>query len=80
VLDHHGEIRQHRGRTPVPGLDVLGQRFQHRRSSNFIGGVGRDAAVVADHIVGRHRVADTGTAAATGHWPVQEPTHANGQP
>ena len=52
VLDEHGEIRQHRGRTPVPGLYVLGQRFQHRRSSNFIGGVGRDAAYVADHITG----------------------------
>ena len=67
VLDHHGEIRQHRGRTAMPGLYVLGQRFQHRRSSNFIGGVGRDAAVVADHIVGRHRAADTGTSALTGH-------------
>jgi hypothetical protein len=30
---------------------VLGQRFQHYRSSNFIGGVGRDAAFVADHTV-----------------------------
>ncbi|TWP50492.1 pyridine nucleotide-disulfide oxidoreductase [Lentzea tibetensis] len=54
VLDRHGEIRQHRGRTPAPGLYVLGQRFQHHRSSNFIGGVGRDAAFVADHITGRH--------------------------
>ena len=50
VLDAHGEIRQRRGLTPVPGLYVLGQRFQHRRSSNFIGGVGRDAAFVAGHI------------------------------
>ncbi|MGH3459834.1 MAG: hypothetical protein ACRDP9_00020, partial [Kribbellaceae bacterium] len=41
-----------RGRTPVPGLYVLGQRFQHRRSSHFIGGVGRDAAYVAGHIAG----------------------------
>jgi putative flavoprotein involved in K+ transport len=54
VLDSSGEIRQRRGRTPVPGLYVLGQRFQHYRSSNFIGGVGRDAASVADHIAGRH--------------------------
>jgi len=67
VLDQHGEIRQHRGRTPAPGLYVLGQRFQHHRSSNFIGGVGRDAAFVADHIVDRHRAADTGTSALTGH-------------
>jgi putative flavoprotein involved in K+ transport len=66
VLDHHGEIRQHRGHTPIPGLYVLGQRFQHRRGSHLIGGVGRDAAAVAEHIVGRHRVANTGTA---GHRP-----------
>jgi putative flavoprotein involved in K+ transport len=52
VLDERGEIRQHRGITPVPGLYVLGQRFQYRRSSNFIGGVGADAAFVADHIAG----------------------------
>ena len=65
VLDRAGEIRQRRGRTPVPGLYVLGQRFQHHRSSNFIGGVGRDAAFVADHIAGRHRAACA--SARTGH-------------
>jgi putative flavoprotein involved in K+ transport len=53
VLDRHGDIRQRRGQTPVPGLYVLGQRFQHHRSSNFIGGVGRDATLVAEHIAGR---------------------------
>jgi putative flavoprotein involved in K+ transport len=57
ALDRFGEIRQRRGRTPVPGLYVLGQRFQHYRSSNFIGGVSRDAAFVADHLAGRHRAA-----------------------
>ena len=36
VLDADGELRQRRGVTPVPGLYVLGQRFQHFRSSNFI--------------------------------------------
>jgi putative flavoprotein involved in K+ transport len=51
VLDTDGELRQRRGVTPVPGLYVLGQRFQYYRSSNFIGRVGRDAAYVADHIV-----------------------------
>lgn len=50
VLDGRGELRQHRGVTPVPGLYVLGQRFQHHRSSNFIGGVGRDAAYVVGHL------------------------------
>jgi putative flavoprotein involved in K+ transport len=50
VLDQAGEIRQRRGCTPVPGLYVLGQRFQYRRDSNFIGGVGRDAAYVAAQI------------------------------
>lgn len=50
VLDEHGEIRQRQGVTPVPGLYVVGQRFQHWRRSNFIGGVGRDAALVARHI------------------------------
>ena len=53
VLDAAGEIRQRRGVTPVPGLYVLGQRFQHRRSSSFIDGVGRDAVDIADHLTGR---------------------------
>jgi len=53
VLDAAGEIRQRRGVTPVPGLYVLGQRFQHRRRSSFIDGVGRDALDVADHLTGR---------------------------
>jgi putative flavoprotein involved in K+ transport len=55
VLDRHGEIRQRRGITPVPGLYVVGQRFQHWRRSNFIGGVGRDAGLVARHIVSSAR-------------------------
>jgi putative flavoprotein involved in K+ transport len=53
VLDAAGEIRQHEGVTPVPGLYVLGQRFQHRRASNFIGGVGVDATFVAAHVANR---------------------------
>lgn len=51
VLDAHGELRQRRGVTPVPGLYVLGQRFQHHRNSNFVGGVGRDAAFVVRHLL-----------------------------
>ena len=46
VLDRHGEITHRRGVTPVRGLYVLGQRFQHRRDSNFIDGVRHDAACV----------------------------------
>jgi putative flavoprotein involved in K+ transport len=57
VLDERGEIRQHHGRTPVPGLYVLGQRFQHYRSSNWIWGTGRDAAEVCAPILGAHRAA-----------------------
>ena len=54
VLDSSGEIVQRRGITPVAGLYVLGQRFQHRRDSNFIDGVRHDAGHVARHIVNRH--------------------------
>jgi len=50
ALDERGEIRHHRGVTPLPGLYVLGQRFQHYRNSNFIDGVGRDAAFVVEHL------------------------------
>jgi putative flavoprotein involved in K+ transport len=53
VLDAAGEIAQRRGVTSCPGLYVLGQRFQHFRSSDFIDGVGRDAVGVADHLVAR---------------------------
>jgi putative flavoprotein involved in K+ transport len=53
VFDERGEIRQRRGVTPVPGVYVLGQRFQHHRRSNFIEGIGRDAAFVAGHLVRR---------------------------
>ncbi|HEX6786395.1 MAG TPA: NAD(P)-binding domain-containing protein, partial [Acidimicrobiales bacterium] len=52
VLDAAGEIRHRHGVTPVPGLYVLGQRFQHRRRSSFIDGVGRDAVDIADHLTG----------------------------
>jgi putative flavoprotein involved in K+ transport len=53
VLDEHGEIRNSRGVTPVPGLYVLGQHFQHARNSDSIDGVGRDAEFVADHLTCR---------------------------
>jgi putative flavoprotein involved in K+ transport len=59
ALDSHGELIQRQGATPVPGLYVLGLRYQHRRSSHFIGGVGRDAETVACRILGS-RACDRG--------------------
>jgi putative flavoprotein involved in K+ transport len=51
VLDSGGELVQQNGATPVRGLQVLGLAYQYRRSSHFIGGVGRDAETVADRIL-----------------------------
>jgi putative flavoprotein involved in K+ transport len=45
------ELAHRRGVTLVPGLYVLGLRFQHRRSSHLIGGVGHDAQYLAGRIV-----------------------------
>jgi putative flavoprotein involved in K+ transport len=55
VLDESGEIRQRQGVTAAPGLYALGLRFQHRRNSSFLDGVGRDAETIADHIASRDR-------------------------
>jgi putative flavoprotein involved in K+ transport len=51
ALDHRGEIVQRRGETPAAGLYVLGLAYQYRRSSHFIGGVGRDAEPIARTII-----------------------------
>lgn len=50
VLDAAGELRQSCGVTPAPGLYALGLRFQCRRNSSFLGGVGRDAEMLAGQI------------------------------
>lgn len=50
VLDSAGEIEHRYGVTTMPGLYVLGLRFQRRRLSHFIGGVGADAAFLAEHL------------------------------
>lgn len=60
VLDETGEIVHNRGVTAVPGLYVLGLRFQWRRDSHFIHGVGRDAEFLAGEISRR----DVATAVA----------------
>ncbi len=57
VIDTDGEVPQRRGVTRVPGVFVLGLAYQYRRSSHFIGGVGRDAETLARRLTAsaRHR-------------------------
>ena len=55
ALDARGEIDHRYGITRVPGLYVLGQRFQRTRRSNFISGVGADAVTVTRHLLSRPR-------------------------
>jgi putative flavoprotein involved in K+ transport len=55
VLDATGEIVQRRGATDVAGLYVLGLRFQWRRGSHFVDGVGRDAEYLSELIEHRAR-------------------------
>ena len=50
VTDADGTIRQTRGVTDAPGIYVIGQRFQHRRDSGFIGGARHDAPAVVHHL------------------------------
>jgi putative flavoprotein involved in K+ transport len=51
VTEPDGTIRQRRGVTNLPGLYVVGQRFQHRRDSGFIDGARHDAAAVVRHLL-----------------------------
>jgi putative flavoprotein involved in K+ transport len=53
VLDADGEPVHRRGVTAAPGLYFLGLRWQYRRNSSFVDGVGADAEHVADHIAAR---------------------------
>jgi putative flavoprotein involved in K+ transport len=55
VLDERGEIAQRHGTTAAPGLHTLGLKFQRRRGSHFIGGVGADAELLSRHILARGR-------------------------
>lgn len=59
VLDATGRVSHHHGRTPSPGLYVVGQRWQTTRSSSFLAGMGRDARAVVAELVhglaGSHR-------------------------
>ena len=54
VVGADGYPRHERGiATDVEGLSFVGLRFQHRITSSLIGGVGEDAAFVADHVAQR---------------------------
>jgi putative flavoprotein involved in K+ transport len=53
VFGVDGEPAHRRGVTAAAGLYFLGLRWQYRRSSSFIDGVGADAAFLADHIADR---------------------------
>jgi putative flavoprotein involved in K+ transport len=63
VLDEQGEIIQRHGVTPAPGLYTLGLKFQRRRASHLIGGVGADAALLAAKIAADDRSCTLGLAA-----------------
>jgi putative flavoprotein involved in K+ transport len=63
VLDAAGELVHREGVTAAPGLFALGLRFQRRRYSHFLGGVGDDAAQIAAAIVDRSRAEDFARAA-----------------
>jgi putative flavoprotein involved in K+ transport len=53
VLDGARELVHRRGHTPAPGLFGIGLRFQRKRKSHFIGGVGEDAVRLAGTLLGR---------------------------
>lgn len=53
VLDDRGEIRHRGGVTTISGLYVLGLRFQKRKGSNLVDGVGRDAEDLSAHLAAR---------------------------
>jgi putative flavoprotein involved in K+ transport len=53
VLAAGGELVHRHGVTPAPGLFALGLRFQRTRKSHLIGGVGEDAAWIAERILTR---------------------------
>jgi putative flavoprotein involved in K+ transport len=53
ALSEDGSPQQIRGISALSGLYFLGLKWQHRRSSHTIDGVGRDADYVADHIAAR---------------------------
>lgn len=58
LLDERGYPRHDRGvACDAPGLYFLGLRFQHRMNSSLVGGVGADAAFVAEQVARRAEMA-----------------------
>jgi putative flavoprotein involved in K+ transport len=58
VLDERGYPRHERGVVvDAPGLFFVGLRFQYRMTSALIGGVGDDAAFIAEQIARRYAIA-----------------------
>ena len=57
ALGADGEIAHRHGIAQIPGLAVLGLKFQRRRASHFIGRVGADAAFIANWIAARAQFA-----------------------
>ena len=54
IFDEEGHPRHDRGVVPdAPGLFFLGLRFQYRMTSSLIGGVGADAAFIAEQVAKR---------------------------
>lgn len=66
VFDADGEIEHHHGVTAIDGLYTLGLRFQSRRTSHTIGGVGRDAEAMAERI--RRSIRACGEKRASDAW------------
>ncbi len=58
LLDVDGRLTHRRGVTEQPGVYIVGMRNQSSITSHLIGGVGRDAAYVVDHLARRVETAD----------------------
>ena len=50
IFDVQGRPQHHRGVTAAVGMVFLGLAWQYRRGSALIGGVGEDAAYLAEHL------------------------------
>ena len=57
LLDDDGYPRHRRGVVAdLPGLYFVGLRFQHRMTSSLVGGVGADAAFIAEQVARRYEL------------------------